>query len=40
VNRSAEISLNKQEVLERTNLPTFLTLFKMSLALKPAFAPT
>jgi hypothetical protein len=31
---------NKQEVLERTNLPTFLTLFKMSFELKPAFAPT
>jgi hypothetical protein len=31
----------KQEVLGRTNLPTFLTLFKkMSFALKPAFAPT
>jgi hypothetical protein len=30
----------KQEILERTNLPTFLTLLKMSFALKPAFAPT
>jgi hypothetical protein len=30
----------KQKVLETTNLPTSLTLFKMSFALQPAFAST
>jgi hypothetical protein len=30
----------EQEVVERTNLPTSLILFKMSFALKLAFAPT
>jgi hypothetical protein len=36
----AKIILNKQEVLERTNLPTFHILFKNVIGIQTSVAPT